>query len=136
MTSINLKNNQSGFTLVEMVLATAILSSAILAMIGAFILASHMVMLNRNREFASALGQSLIEQVRGATYAGLSGYGTFSGTAVSGGQPNLQAQAEGSVTDGPLSGLKQITVRYWFSYKGRTYQNYLVSYAADGGLND
>lgn len=115
-------------------LAVTIILTALMAIIGVFVLAQNMVVLNWKKEFASSYAQTLIEQTRSTAYASLVG-GSIDSTATNNFIP-VTVNANRSIVDASLPNLKQITIDYQFSHRGKIYRNYLITYATDGGLND
>lgn len=124
----------NGFTLIEVMLAVTIVLTALIAIVGVFVLAQKMVVLNWKKEFASSYAQTLIEQTRSMPFASLTN-GSIASAATNSVIP-VTVNANQIIVDGPLTGLKQVTIDYQFSHRGKIYRNYLVSYATDGGLND
>lgn len=125
---------KNGFTIIEVILGVFILGVVIIALIEVFLLAQNQALLNRRKDFASAYAQSLVENSRSTPFGSLAN-GTFSGSASSSSIP-VTVNATRVIEDTSITGLKQIRVQYSFSHNGKTYTDYLVSYATDNGLND
>lgn len=115
-------------------LAVSTVLTALIAMIGVFVLAQNMVSLNWKKEFASSYAQTLIEQTRAKPYTSLT-TGSIASAATNNFIP-VTVNANQIIADTPLPNLKQVTIDYQFNHRGKIYRNYLTSYATDGGLND
>lgn len=127
------KPPSQGFAIIELLISITILVVAILGLIEVFLLAQNMVKFNQRKEYASSYAQLLIEEARGRPYDSLSG--SFTGTAGNTTIP-VTVTATRAITTTNMVGLKQITITYSFPHRGKTYYDYLTTYAGDNGLND
>jgi len=123
--------NNSGFTLVEVIMAVLILLVGMLGLLQAVNLAMEVNLRNQVREEAVYVGERVMSELRGRGFDNISAsYVTYSTPSKIRGVSRKYGVQRSSVvlaTESALPVTKQLEVVVTWNYKGVTYQNRVVA---------
>ena len=126
-----MSNRNSGFTLVEVVMAILILMVGMLGLLQAINLATEVNIRNQVREEAVFLGERVMNELRGKGFDNISAaYGAYNSPSKLRGVTRSYTVLRSSTVLSTVSGspaTKQMTVTVTWNYKGVGYQNRVVA---------
>ena len=127
--------NESGFTLVELIITATFVAAASTAIIGIFISVSILNAQARNISLATALAEKKLETYRDAGYSAIP-TGNPAETFTSEMVPQLGSpRSATTIVTVPQAGLKQVDVKVMFTQNGRTQNIQLSTLVAQRGIN-
>jgi len=113
------RKNQSGFTLVELVITVAVLGIVLTSVISLFVNIQQAQTHTRYLETATYAAQTEIESLRTINYNNLTPGSTINFTSSL--PSSLPSGSTGTVTvSEPLDGLRRVDVSVTYTYKGKT----------------
>jgi len=130
--------NKKGFTLLEVLIATAILGACLLAVVTVLCGQYYIISQNRERTVATLAAQEVIENIRGMPFDTITASGKVFPNP-SGFQylknPSLSVRIDNFFSDMTNSIRRVSVVVSWVSMKGTTMQRSLVTVMTKNGVN-
>lgn len=120
--------NQSGFTLIEVMVSIIILMVGLLGMFQAVNLALDRNLENQLRQKGIAVAEQQLNQLKGRSFSNITG-NTSSSVRVTSGSvfKNISVQRQIDDLATSESKTKRVSIRVWWNYRGKPYEHQTVS---------
>jgi prepilin-type N-terminal cleavage/methylation domain-containing protein len=127
--SSHLSRSTAGFTLIEVMVSIIILMVAMLGTFQAINLALDKNVQNQFRQNGMAVAEQQMNELKARPFSNITGAMIQSSVRVTSGSFFKNYSVERRVADLSASGshTKQVSVRVWWQYRGRTYEHQVVT---------
>lgn len=120
--------SEQGFTLIEVLISIVILTVGLLGMFQALNLAMNKTVENQLRQKAIAVAEEQLNNLKGRSFNNITGNTrTFQRVASGVTFKNISVQRQINDLATSNSKTKQVSIRVWWNYRGRTYEHQTAS---------